>query len=103
MTTSAKIRAKAKGDIVKVKMLMSHPMETGLRKDKTTGQLVPANFIQNLKCEVAGKVIMDADLNATVSKDPYLSFSYKGQKGDEFKVSWVDNHGEAGSEAITVK
>ena len=103
MSTSVKIRAKAKGDMVVIKALWSHPMETGLRKNKDTGELIPANFINHIKCESAGKEIMNADWNATISKDPYLSFSYKGNKGDEFKISWADSTGETGEKATKVK
>ncbi len=103
MSTSVKIRAKAKGEKVVVKALWTHPMETGLRKDKNSGELVPANFINNIKCEAAGKVIIDADWNATVSKDPYLSFSYAGNKGDDFKISWTENNGATGEKATKVK
>ncbi len=103
MSTSAKIRAKLKGDAVLIKALMTHPMETGLRKDKATGKVVPADYIKNVKCEMAGKVIMNCNWNATVSKNPYLSFLCAGNKGDEFKMTWTDNHGATGSKSAIVK
>ncbi|MDH5484149.1 MAG: thiosulfate oxidation carrier complex protein SoxZ, partial [Gammaproteobacteria bacterium] len=46
MASSIKVRANVKGDVTVVKTLISHPMETGLRKDKKTGKKIPANFIQ---------------------------------------------------------
>jgi len=92
-----KIRAKSKDDIVTVKALMTHPMETGARKDKS-GALIPAHFIQEVTCEHNGKVVMTAMWGPAISKNPYLSFKFRGaNKGDTLKLSWVDNKGESDS------
>ncbi len=93
-----KIRAKLKGDVVTVKALMTHPMETGARKDKKSGKLIPAHFIQEVKCESGGKTRMTAYWSGGVSKNPYLSFKFKGaSKGDMLKLSWTDNKGNSDS------
>jgi sulfur-oxidizing protein SoxZ len=90
-----RIRAKMKGDVAEVKALMSHPMETGLRKNKKTGKKIPAHFIKEVVCEYKGNKVMVANWGVAVSKNPYLSFKFKGAaKGDMIKVSWVDNTGE---------
>jgi sulfur-oxidizing protein SoxZ len=95
---SIKIRAKVDGDVTTVKALISHPMETGLVKDKKTGQLIPAHFIQEVTCEHNGKNVLTALWGAAISKNPYLSFRFKGAKaGDTLKMSWVDNKGESDS------
>jgi len=95
---SIKIRAKVQNGEATVKCLISHPMETGLRKDKKTGQLIPAKFIQEVVCESGGKTVMNAQWNSTISKNPFLSFSFTGAKsGDTLKISWVDNTGESDS------
>ena len=86
-----KIRAKQKGDSVTVKALMTHPMETGTRKDKKTGKMIPAHYIQEVKCEAGGNTVMTAYWNGGVSKNPYISFKFKGNKGDMLKLTWVDN------------
>jgi sulfur-oxidizing protein SoxZ len=92
-----KIRAKAKDDVVTVKALMTHPMETGARKDQS-GALIPAHFIQQVNCEYAGKTVIEAQWSGGVSKNPYLSFKFKGgKKGDKLTLSWVDNKGESDS------
>jgi len=94
-TNSIKIRAQLKDGVVTVKALMTHPMETGARKDKD-GSLIPAHFIQEVSCESAGKRLLTAYWSGGVSKNPYLSFNYKGgNKGDLLKLSWVDNKGES--------
>lgn len=98
-----KIKAKAKGDVVNVKMMIKHPMHTGLVKDKKTGEKIPAKFIKTVDITANGKPVFTANLNTSVSKDPFLSFSYKGQSGDELAVNWKDNAGDTGSGAATVK
>ena len=101
--SSIKIRAKASGGVTTVKALMSHEMETGLCKDKTTGELIPAHFIQEVVAELNGKPVMTANWGGAVSKNPYLSFKIKGgAAGDEIKLSWTDNKGESDSETATI-
>ncbi len=93
-----RIRAKMKGDVAEVKALMSHPMETGLRKNKKTGKKIPAHFIKEVVCEHKGNKVMVASWGVAVSKNPYLSFKFKGAaKGDMVKISWSDNKGETAS------
>ncbi|MFQ5644411.1 MAG: thiosulfate oxidation carrier complex protein SoxZ [Thiogranum sp.] len=95
---SIKIRAKVSDGITTVKALVKHPMETGQRKDKKTGKLIPAHFIQEVTCEHNGNAVMTALWGPAVSKNPYLSFKFKGAgKGDTLKLSWVDNKGEKDS------
>ena len=98
-----KIRAKASGDSATVKCLMSHPMETGLRKDKKTGEKIPAHYISDVSCEHEGNVVMTAYLGPGVSKNPYMAFDVKGAKqGDKVKISWVDNKGESASQEAEI-
>ena len=104
MAKSVKGRAKIKGDVTTVKALISHPMETGLRKDKKTGKKIPAHFIQEVNCEHKGSNVMNAQWSGAVSKNPYLSFQFTGAaKGDTVKISWVDNKGESDSAEVAVK
>lgn len=104
MAQGIKARAQLKGDVVTVKALMKHPMETGLRKDKKTGKKIPAHFIQEVNCEHNGKNVMTALWGPAVSKNPYLSFKFKGAKsGDSVKISWVDNMGKNASSDTKVK
>ena len=96
--SSIKIRAKEKGGVVTVKCLISHPMETGFRKDKKTGKPIPAHFIQEVVAESGGQVRMTAYWSGAVSKNPYLSFKFKGgKKGDTVKIAWKDNKGQSDS------
>lgn len=101
---STKIRAKEKGGVVTVKALMTHPMETGLRKDKKTGQVIPAHHITEIVCEAGGKTVMTCLWSGGVSKNPYLSFKFAGAaKGDELKLTWTDNKGASESTTAAIK
>ena len=103
MAKSIKIRAKEKGGVVTVKALMNHPMETGLRKDKKTGKLIPAHHIQEVTAKAGDATVMTAVWGGAISKNHYLSFKYKGAKGDSLTLSWVDNKGESDSMTAKVK
>jgi sulfur-oxidizing protein SoxZ len=97
MAGPMKMRANLGGEFTDVRVLMTHPMETGLRKD-AEGKLVPMHFIQNLTVKVNGKTVIEADISQAVSRNPVFSFRLKGgAKGDKIEVSWLDNHGETAS------
>jgi len=96
--SSIKMRAKASGGVTTIKALISHPMETGTRKDKKTGEKIPAHFIQEVVCKHGDKTVMTAQWGAAISKNPYLSFKFKGgNAGDTVTLSWTDNKGNSDS------
>jgi sulfur-oxidizing protein SoxZ len=102
--STIKIRAKASGDVTTVKTLMSHPMETGLRKNSKTGKMIPAHFITEVNAEHKGNVVMTANWAGGISKNPYLSFKIRGAAaGDTIKISWVDNQGNSDSAEAPIK
>ena len=94
MADPMKIRATVQGDAVDVKILMSHEMETGQRKD-ANGSTVPAHFIQSVVVACGAKTVLSAQWGPAVSKNPFLGFRFKGgAKGDKVRVTWTDNKGE---------
>jgi sulfur-oxidizing protein SoxZ len=94
MADPMKIRASTVGDSTEVKVLMSHEMETGQRKD-AQGQTIPAWFIQNVAVTWNGKTVLSAQWGTAVSKNPFLSFKFKGgAKGDKIAITWTDNRGD---------
>ena len=102
MADPMKIRASAKEGITEVKILMSHEMETGQRKD-SSGKIIPAWFIQEVTAALNGKTVMTALWGPSVSKNPFLQFNIKGAKaGDKVAVSWVDNKGDKRTDEATV-
>jgi sulfur-oxidizing protein SoxZ len=102
MADPMKIRASMQGDLVNVKVLMSHEMETGQRKD-ASGQIVPAHFIQTVNAAYNGKTVLSAQWGPAVSKNPFLSFKFKGgAQGGKVEVTWVDNKGDKRTDEAVV-
>ena len=94
MPDPMKIRANVAGDSTEVKVLMSHEMETGQRKD-AQGKVIPAWHIQSVVATWNGKTVLSAEWGPAVSKNPFLSFKFKGgAKGDKVQITWTDNRGE---------
>ena len=101
-SSTIQVRSSVKKGIATIKCLVSHPMETGMRKDKK-GNLIPAKFIQNLTCEHSGNVVLNAELNGSVSTNPYIKFKFSGAKnGDTLKINWVDNTGSKDSVEVEI-
>ena len=96
MKNTIKIRLKREDKLIKVKLLIKHPMETGLRKNKKSGKAIPAHYIQELTCHHNGKVVMDVVWGVAVSKNPYMSFYVEdGKAGDVISIGWLDNLGHS--------
>ncbi|MGB0466601.1 MAG: thiosulfate oxidation carrier complex protein SoxZ [Pontibacterium sp.] len=104
MAKILKVKAKASGSKTKVKMMAKHIMESGQRKDKKTGQLIPAKFLQEIKVEYAGKVVFVANMGTAVSKNPYIAFNFAGgAKGEELVMTWTENTGTSATEKAKIK
>lgn len=94
MAGPMRIRAAAKDGVTEVRVLMSHPMETGQRKD-SSGNPIPAHHINELTAKHNDKVVLSVAMSGSVSTNPYLAFKFKGgAKGDKVTVTWVDNKGD---------
>ena len=94
MADPTRIRANVAGDTTEVRVLMAHEMESGQRKDEQ-GKVIAAWFIRNVTVTWNGKTVLAAQWGPAVSKNPFLSFKFKGgAKGDKIVVTWVDNRGE---------
>ena len=99
-----KVKAKAKDGMTKVKMLAKHVMETGQRKDKKTGDVIPAKFIQEVTVQHGGNTVFSGQLGTAVSKNPYFSFTFAGgAKGEELSISWMENTGKSATETAKIK
>jgi sulfur-oxidizing protein SoxZ len=102
MADPMRIRAQAAGDKATVRVLMSHEMETGQRKD-SAGKVIPAWFIQEVSAVHNGRPVLSAQWGPSVAKNPFLQFSIKGAKaGDKVGVTWTDNRGDKRSDEATV-
>tara|TARA_Y100000766_G_C18438606_1_gene380272 strand:- start:130 stop:441 length:312 start_codon:yes stop_codon:yes gene_type:complete len=88
---------KSKTEGYEVMVLAKHPMETGLRKDKKTGEKIPAHFIETMDFSVNGTLVAQAILSMRVSKNPLIGMNLPEAKaGDLVSVSWTDNKGQTG-------
>jgi sulfur-oxidizing protein SoxZ len=102
MANPMKIRAASKDGVTEVKVLIAHEMETGQRKD-AAGAVIPAWFINELTVKHNDKVVLSSDVGASVAKNPYLAFKFKGgAKGDKIVVSWKDNKGETRTDEVAI-
>lgn len=102
MSFPIRMRANVEGDVVVVRVLMNHPEDTGLLKDKD-GKIIPAHFIQTVTCKNNDKTVLTCDWGTAISKNPFLEFRFKGGKsGDKVTVSWIDNKGETSTGETTV-
>jgi sulfur-oxidizing protein SoxZ len=97
-----RIRAQAAGGNATIRVLMSHEMESGQRKDPN-GKTIPAWHIQDVTASLNGKPVLTAEWGPAVSKNPYLQFTIKGAKaGDTVAITWRDNKGESRTDEATV-
>ncbi|KQT09755.1 thiosulfate oxidation carrier complex protein SoxZ [Ramlibacter sp. Leaf400] len=97
-----RIRAQAQGSGAVVRVLMSHEMETGQRKDPA-GKVIPAWHITDVTATHNGKQVLAAEWGPGVAKNPFLQFTVKGAKaGDKIAVTWKDNKGDTRTDEATV-
>lgn len=102
MADPMRIRASNKDGVTEVRVLMSHPMESGARKD-ASGAAIPAHYIQTLDATSGGKIVLQALFSGAVSQNPFLSFKFKGgNKGEKVSVKWVDNKGDSRTDEATI-
>ena len=102
MADPMRIRAQAQGGNAVVRVLMSHEMETGQRKD-AAGKTIPAWHISDVTAALNGKTVMTAEWGPAVAKNPFLQFTVKGAKaGDKITVTWKDNRGESRTDEAVV-
>lgn len=102
MADPMRIRAALSGDETTVRVLMSHPMEPGTRKD-ASGALIPAHFINDLEATHNGKTVLKAMFSGSVSQNPFLSFKFKGAaKGDKIAIKWTDTKGDSRTDEVAI-
>ncbi len=95
-TPKPRIRAPkkaSKGEVIEIKTLISHPMESGQRKDRKTGEIIPRKIINSFTCTYNGQEVFKADFHPAISANPYMSFFVKVEESGEFEFTWVDDDG----------
>lgn len=102
MADPMRIRAQAAAGNATVRVLMSHEMETGQRRD-AAGKLIPAWHITEVSASHNGKSVLNAEWGTGVAKNPFLQFTVKGAKvGDKIGISWKDSRGDSRTDEATV-
>jgi sulfur-oxidizing protein SoxZ len=93
-----------RGEIIQIRTLVSHVMESGFRKD-SGGNPIPRKIINRFTCTFNGKPVFACDLEPAVAANPYLQFSVKVSESGTFKFVWTDDEGKifAAEEKITVR
>jgi sulfur-oxidizing protein SoxZ len=92
-----------KGELVEVKALATHEMESGQRKDKD-GNVLPRKILNKFTCSVNGKEVFAADLEPAISANPFLQFRFRAEESGPVVLTWTDDDGStvAVEDRITV-
>ena len=91
-----------KGEPFDVKLLISHPMESGQRRD-ATGQPIPRDIINNFVCTFNGEDVLNADLFPAIAANPFLSFAVAVQESGTLVMRFTDDHGVVQTETMDIK
>ncbi|QLH73410.1 thiosulfate oxidation carrier complex protein SoxZ [Rhodopseudomonas palustris] len=92
-TPRVRVPTQAKpGELIEIKTLISHEMESGQRKD-ASGKIVPRKIINTFTAQFNGKMVFEAEWNPAISANPYQSFFYKASETGEFAFLWKDDDG----------
>ena len=81
-----------KGEVIEIKTMISHPMETGYRRD-TQGQLIPRHIIHTFTCTYNGTEVFRADWHPAVAANPYLAFYTVATESGLLRFEWLDEDG----------
>lgn len=89
------------GDVITIKTLISHKMESGQRKDKE-GNKIPRSIINRFTCEFNGENVIDVTLEPAISTNPYFEFEAKVPAAGDFKFTWYDDDGSVYEETKSI-
>lgn len=92
----------AAGEVVTLKTLISHKMESGQRKDKQ-GNKIPRSIINRFTCDFNGANVIDATLEAAISTNPYIEFEAVVNESGDFKFTWYDDDGSVYEDSKSIK
>jgi sulfur-oxidizing protein SoxZ len=90
-------KSAAAGEVVTIKTLISHPMESGQRKD-SSGNPIPRQIINKFTATFNGQLVISADIDPAVSANPYFEFDMKVPETGTLVFEWVDDNGSVYTE-----
>lgn len=90
------------GEIVEIKVMIQHPMETGFRS-AAMGGLIPRDIISRLRCRYGGEVVLEVELHPAITANPFFAFHLQaGAASDELIFEWEDEQGQSWSQSATL-
>ncbi len=91
------------GELVEVRALVSHVMETGLRHD-SAGKVIPRKILNRFACTVNGKEVFSVDFEPAIAANPYIQFKFRATESGPVILTWTDDDGSTivGRDAIKV-
>ncbi len=95
-------KSAAVGEVVTLKTLISHPMESGQRKDDK-GVLIPREIINRFTCDYHGVNVIEIEIDPAVSTNPYFEFDVKIDAAGEFVFTWYDDDGSVYTEKKSIE
>jgi sulfur-oxidizing protein SoxZ len=104
MVARVQIKEAKRGEVMRVALLIQHPMETGYRLD-ADGSKVPKNVIRSLVCRYNGVEVFRAEMSPGIAANPFLQFPVLARESGELEFAWVDDAGERGAakQAVVVR
>lgn len=91
------------GEIIEIKTLISHKMETGLRKDKKTGKPIPRDIINEFVAKYNGKEVFRTKMHPAISANPYIAFYLKVDEPGDIEFVWKDDSGKTWTAKKSIK
>lgn len=103
----AKPRVKApktasKGEIIEIKTLISHKMESGQRKDKD-GNVIPRMIINSFSAKFNGEEFFGMDILPAIAANPFIQFTMRAEESGEFEFTWVDDNNEVSTKKSSLE
>ncbi len=89
------------GDVVSVRSLISHPMESGLRRG-SDGNLIPRQIINRFTCAFNGEMVVDVTMHGGISTNPYFQFDAKVNESGSFEFTWYDDNGSIYTDTASI-
>lgn len=89
------------GEVIELKAMIQHAMETGYRRDEK-GKIIPRDIITDFRCTYDGKVVFEATFLPGIAANPFVSFFARAGRTGTLEFTWTDQHGKAWSERRTL-
>jgi sulfur-oxidizing protein SoxZ len=91
-----------RGDVIEIKVLIAHPMETGYRPGPN-GRILPRDIIERVVCTYGGEVVFSAELSPAISANPYLVFTTVAEASGPITLTWTGDNGFRQTETTTLE